>query len=171
MWQRTSRRFREDVVNLDEMISAEEAKKNQELCRKYPFLLPYQALVETDDEDFLPRTDAVSPDFDYSYTMLDFVPAGWQHLFLEMCEKIRQELAGTDEFDRIRFFEIKEKYGSLRLAATGGNRVTDAIIDRCEKDSQRICVQCGKPATRISKGWICPYCDDCIGDTASVAIE
>jgi hypothetical protein len=67
--------------------------------------------------------------------------------------------------------EIKEKYGGLRLAATGGNSETDAIIDRCERDSQRICVKCGKPATRISKGWICPYCDDCIGDAASVVIE
>ena len=128
--------------------------------------------METDDgDDFLPRTDSVSPDFDYSYTMLDFVPAGWQNLFLEVCEKIRQELAGTDEFHRIRFFEIKEKYGGLRLATTGGNSETDAIIDQCERYSQRICVECGKPATRISKGWICPYCDDCIGDRVSVAIE
>ena len=57
------------------------------------------------------------------------------------------------------------------MAATGGNSETDAVIDRCERDSQRICVKCGKPATRISKGWICPYCDDCIGDAASVVIE
>ena len=57
------------------------------------------------------------------------------------------------------------------LSDTGGNSETDAIIDRCERDSQRICVKCGKPATRISKGWICPYCDDCIGDAASVVIE
>jgi hypothetical protein len=103
--------------------------------------------------------------------MLDFVPAGWQNLFLEMCEEIHRKLTGTDEFYRIRLFEIKEKYGGLRLAATGGNSETDAIIDRCEKDSQGICVECGKPATRISKGWICPYCDDCIGDRVSVAIE
>ena len=153
------------------MISAEEAKRNRELCRKYPFLLPYEALIETDDGDCLPKTDTVSPDFDYSYTMLDFVPSGWQNLFLEMCEEIRQKLTGTDEFHRIRFFEIKEKYGGLRLAATGGNSETDAVIDRCERDSQRICVKCGKTATRISKGWICPYCDDCIGDAASVVIE
>ena len=125
-----------EVVDLDGMISAEEAKRKRELCRKYPFLLPYEALIETDDGDFLPKTDTVSPDFDYSYTMLDFVPSGWQNLFLEMCEEIRQKLTGTDEFHRIRFLEIKEKYGGLRLAATGGNSETDAIIDRCERDSQ-----------------------------------
>ena len=45
------------MVDLDEMISAEEAKRNRELCRKYPFLLPYEALIETDDGDFLPKTD------------------------------------------------------------------------------------------------------------------
>ena len=85
--------------------------------------------------------------------------------------RLEAGLSVRDEFHRIRFFEIKEKYGGLRLAATGGNSETDAIIDRCERDSQRICVECGKPATRISKGWICPYCDDCIGDRVSVAIE
>ena len=85
------------------MISAEEAKRNRELCRKYPFLLPYEALIETDDGDCLPKTDAVSPDFDYSYTMLDFVPSGWQNLFLEMCEEIRQKLTGTDRVDTTVF--------------------------------------------------------------------
>ena len=85
------------------MISAEEAKRNRELCRKYPFLLPYEALIETDDGDCLPKTDTVSPDFDYSYTMLDFVPSGWQNLFLEMCEEIRQKLTGTDRVDTTVF--------------------------------------------------------------------
>ena len=43
-------------------------------------------------------------------------------------------------------------------------------IDRCKVDdivekytdlSYRTCCVCGKPATKISKGWICPYCDEC----------
>ena len=33
--------------------------------------------------------------------------------------------------------KTKEKYGGLRLAATGGNSEKDAIIDRYERDSRK----------------------------------
>lgn len=148
----------------------EEAKRNKELCERFPFLLPYDALIESEDDDFLPKTDRVNPKFDYSYTMLDFVPKGWKDLFLRMCGEIRTEIEQTEEFRTFRIFDIKEKYGMLRMLATGGNDKTDALMDRCEKDSERVCVECGKPATRISMGWICPYCDDCIGNRQSVEI-
>ena len=35
------------------------------------------------------------------------------------------------------------------------------IINKYTELSYRTCCVCGKPATKISKGWICPYCDDC----------
>ena len=148
-----------------------EAKLNKDLCERFPFLLPYSALKESEDDDLLPRTDCIDPDFEYSYTMLDFVPKGWEALFMNMCEDIRMAIEATTEFHTFRFIDIKEKYGMLRMAATGGNEKTDSLIDRCEKASKGVCVNCGKPATRISKGWICPYCDDCIGDMPSVEIR
>ena len=40
------------------------------------------------------------------------------------------------------------------------------IIEKYEDISGRICAKCGKPATKISRGWICPWCDDHIGDSA-----
>ena len=148
-----------------------EAKLNKDLCERFPFLFPYSALKESEDDDLLPRTDYVDLDFDYSYTMFDFVPKGWEALFMNMCEDIRMAIQGTAEFNTFRFIDIKEKYGMLRIAATGGNEKTDSLIDQCEKASKGVCVNCGKPATRISKGWICPYCDDCIGDMPSVEIR
>lgn len=41
------------------------------------------------------------------------------------------------------------------------------IISKYEGISERICIKCGKPATRISLGWISPWCDDC-GDSSFV---
>ena len=38
------------------------------------------------------------------------------------------------------------------------------IIEKYENLSYHTCINCGKPATKISTGWICPYCDNCIGD-------
>ena len=26
----------------------------------------------------------------------------------------------------------------------------------------KTCIVCGKPATKMSTGWISPYCDDCV---------
>ena len=37
-------------------------------------------------------------------------------------------------------------------------------VDKYENLSYHTCINCGKPATKISTGWICPYCDNCIGD-------
>lgn len=39
-----------------------EAKLNKDLCERFPFLLPYSALKESEDDDLLPRTDCVDPD-------------------------------------------------------------------------------------------------------------
>lgn len=39
-------------------------------------------------------------------------------------------------------------------------RVQD-IIDKYTELSRNICINCGKPAEWMSKGWISPYCTDC----------
>lgn len=39
-------------------------------------------------------------------------------------------------------------------------RIPD-IISEYEKKSFKICIECGKPAEWMSKGWISPYCTDC----------
>ncbi len=38
-------------------------------------------------------------------------------------------------------------------------RVHD-IISKYEALSMRTCIECGKPATKMSTGWISPYCDE-----------
>ena len=35
-------------------------------------------------------------------------------------------------------------------------------IQKYENLSWETCVKCGKPATHLSIGWICPYCEDCV---------
>ena len=35
------------------------------------------------------------------------------------------------------------------------------IINKYESLSKRICIHCGKPATKVSVGWISPWCDEC----------
>lgn len=35
------------------------------------------------------------------------------------------------------------------------------IISKYEQLSARTCIKCGQPATKISLGWISPWCDNC----------
>lgn len=36
----------------------------------------------------------------------------------------------------------------------------EKIIEDYSRISERVCIICGNPATKISTGWICPYCDE-----------
>lgn len=115
------------------------AEENKALCEKYPFL-------KIDD--------------DYVSTKLDMMPEGWREAFGEqMCEEIRKQLEREDDKE-FAVLEIKEKYGALRFYHTGSAEIDD-IVDKYEAISERTCIICGKPATKISRGWICPYCDNC----------
>lgn len=124
---------------------------NKELCRKYPFLIPRNRF-----------TDAIPEDFDYSWTELDAMPDGWRLVFGEqMCEEIAQALEKDGYLNEYRILQIKEKYGELRWYDKGAPREVHDIVEKYSLMSAQLCINCGKPATVITDGWICPYCDDC----------
>lgn len=133
---------------------------NKQLVEKYPFLLPRNRW-----------TGKVPADYDYSYTELDNMPDGWRKAFGEqMCEEIKQELEEKGILHQYRISQIKEKYGELCWYDFGcTTKILREIIPKYEKLSTHTCIKCGKPATRITLGWISPYCDDCcpIGEYAT----
>ena len=101
-----------------------------------------------------------------SYTELDDMPDGWRKAFgIQMCKEIKNELKKYNYLYKYRIMQIKEKFGTLRWYDNGSpNGCVNPIIIKYENISGRTCIVCGKPATKISKGWISPYCDQCIGD-------
>ena len=125
---------------------------NKQLVEKYPFLLPRNRW-----------TGKVPEDYDYSYTELDAMPYGWRKTFGEqMCEEIKQELEENNLLDQYRISQIKEKYGELCWYDFGcTKKILKEIIPKYEKLSTHTCIKCGKPATKVTLGWISPYCDDC----------
>ena len=130
----------------------EAAEKNRELCERFPFLIPRN--VFTDEKD---------PDYEkYEYTELDAMPEGWRKAFGEqMCQEIMDELVANDMVDSYRILQIKEKYGELRWYDNGFTTNGFDIIEKYSQLSRKTCIHCGKPATRITLGWISPFCDDC----------
>lgn len=97
------------------------------------------------------------------------VPEGWLDLVDTMCEEIR-DVINPDSLD-YEIIQIKEKYGQLRVYDFGGNEETEKIIDKYEKKSFGVCCRCGKPATKISRGYICPWCDSCAAEIGGLFTE
>ena len=125
---------------------------NKSLVERFPFLLPRRY-----------RTDEVPENYDYSYTELDEMPEGWRIAFGEqMCQEIADCLRKDDTMDEYRILQIKEKFGFLHWYCSQTTREVYDIISKYSNMSKRICLCCGKPATRITTSWISPYCDDCV---------
>lgn len=155
---------------------------NKRLCDRYPFIVPWNLfsgmlITEAQHGGYYPGNPTAVPDYDYEYTLLDNMPDGWNQAFGEkMCEEIREALIKDDDLDRWRIVQLKDKYGAMKLYDNGikqNSRVHD-IVRKYENISAWTCIVCGKPATRITTGWIAPFCDDCCINCAgdrSVAIE
>lgn len=64
----------------------------------------------------------------------------------------------------VRFDQVKEKFGMLRIYYTGGDLKTSAMISFAESLSEHICETCGKFDITVGKtteGWIHSICKSC----------
>jgi len=160
--------------NLEQYINTSEdlndVELNKELLEKFEWLTPRNlwsgkkitdCMGENGELGFWPNDEDHHPDYDYTYTLLNDFPIGWRFAFgWEMINEINDVISECNLKD---FYptQIKEKYGSLRFYTSYTTETIYNIIKKYEDMSERICVNCGKPATKISVGWICPWCSDC----------
>jgi len=136
-------------------MNSELKEYNRQLCAQYPWLLPRNRW-----------TDKVVEDYDYSYTELDDLPEGWRIAFgEEICKEINDLLKKVNYENEYRILQIKEKYGSLRWYDDGVPKEISkdlySVIAKYERISARTCINCGAPATKISTGYILPFCEEC----------
>lgn len=126
---------------------------NTELIERYPFLVLRNDWTDEIIENYDPECDG---------TYLDDMPKGWKIAFGErLCEELREALIKDNYLNDYRISQVKEKYGSLHWYDNGASEEVCKIIDKYEEISYHTCCICGAPATKISNGWICPYCDEC----------
>ena len=115
---------------------------NKAIVKEYPFL-------GSDREDY-----------DYSYTELDFIPYGWLVGFGEkLLIELKDLLLKKNLLYKFKIFDIKEKYGLLRIDACDCDKEVYALLNRYENASGNYCIVCGKPVTKH----MCYYgtCDTC----------
>ena len=116
-------------------------------------------------------------DFEYNFeSAMDGIPDGWIKSFFP---QLKDELfkACCAYADEIMFYQIKEKYGELRMYWNFPDRdyytekddadikkLIPIIRDIAEKYvdiSEKTCAICGQAATHMTTGYILPLCDSC----------
>jgi hypothetical protein len=101
-----------------------------------------------------PCRDAFGRDYPVEH-MFSCVGEGWHSLILgayKTCEEY-----GVDIYD------VKEKYGGLRIEIGPAPEEVHEIIEKVEEVSHYTCDTCGGPAlTHEERFWILTRCDDCI---------
>lgn len=97
---------------------------------------------------------------------------GWYELIRSICSiisnretnvKARLKYEGKDENQciSVRFDQIKEKFGGLRVYYSGGDDYIRGAISMAEEMSYKICEICGNKGFPNKKGWISTLCDSC----------
>ena len=80
-----------------------------------------------------------------------------KRILADQPEKIRAEL----EYFPVKFDQIKEKYGGLRIYFTGGDDYVDGIVSMAEEYSYNVCEVCGNSGKPNKGGWITTLCESC----------
>lgn len=83
-------------------------------------------------------------------------------LLERLCADLSSVIA-EDSLGQFRVLQVKEKMGSLRFHARGGNERPWTMIEAAGHASQRTCEGCGTPSVlRSQGGWYTPLCDICV---------
>jgi hypothetical protein len=80
-----------------------------------------------------------------------------KRILADQPEKIKAEL----EYFPVKFDQVKEKYGGLRIYFSGGDDYVDGIVSMAEEYSYKVCEVCGNAGKPNKGGWITTLCESC----------
>ena len=101
-----------------------------------------------------------------TFTEWDAVEPGWNKAFgKQYLKDLKKQLKKDKMLYKWRITQIKEKHGIFMLYCNYGSPELYNIINKYKSLSWNTCIRCGKPATYTSKGWIAPYCEECVNNS------
>lgn len=83
----------------------------------------------------------------------------WRNKYLQ--EKEPERLKDEPEYFPVKFDQVKEKYGGLRIYFSGGDDYVEGLVSMAEAISYKICEVCGNKGQPNKGGWITTLCDVC----------
>lgn len=100
---------------------------------------------------------------------------GWYEILSSLCWMIKQhednikwqtdykqkeDASYQSDYCPVKFDQIKEKYGGLRIYFSGGDERVAGLVDMAEAISYNICETCGNKGEASKGGWIKVSCKD-----------
>jgi len=125
--------------------------------------------------------DKLNKDFPTLFTKSDFKKGiygtrhcecddGWHDIIRGVCETLVKL-----NIPELRFEQIKEKFGSIRMYVNIYSKVVEAIVDQATIESLKTCEYCGaKEGVETNSGgtyWIRSLCPTCRGKEDEKRIE
>lgn len=101
---------------------------------------------------------------------------GWYDILNSICFLVDQHERNIDgqtkykkkknpdyvsDYHPVKFDQIKEKFGGLRVYFSGGDEYVRGLISLAEAWSYKTCENCGERGTPNKKGWIIVLCEGC----------
>lgn len=86
---------------------------------------------------------------------------GWYEILDGLCNLILQheQQMDLDQYYPVKFDQVKEKYGGLRVYFSGGDDYIEGLVDMTESISYKTCEVCGNAGKSNKEGWISTLCD------------
>lgn len=83
---------------------------------------------------------------------------GWFNILHAMCDTLDNHVKNNDGAP-LKFTQVKEKFGGLRVYTEGGDDFSEGVIALCETLSYRTCERCGDPGSLHHAGiWLKTLC-------------
>ena len=90
---------------------------------------------------------------------------GWRKAFgIQLCKELKDALKRHGMLRDYVITDIKEKWGHLEIKDAGAPSEVHDILLKYEYISERTCIKCGRRAKYLTKGYVLPFCEDCIND-------
>ena len=86
---------------------------------------------------------------------------GWYDLLTMLCINIQTHCEYNPDIPQVVAMQVKEKYGTLRFYAHGGDEYISGVISMAELMSGRICESCGNKGTKRCGDWVRTRCNSC----------
>lgn len=99
---------------------------------------------------------------------------GWYEILSSLCWMIKQhedniiwrteyrrkqDIEYKSEYFPVKFDQIKEKYGGLRVYFSGGDEYIEGLVSMAEAISYKVCEVCGNKGESNKSGWISVRCE------------
>jgi hypothetical protein len=109
--------------------------------------------------------------------------SGWYDILSSLCWMIKQHedniksnreyleknnperLQEKPEYFPVKFDQVKEKYGGLRVYFSGGDDYIEGLVSMAESFSYHVCEVCGQKGKPNKGGWITTLCENCRSKT------